>query len=190
MQTSKPLSQNAIGRALGLTSAMMVKLKKSGMPTDSVEAARTWRADNVRITANNMGRAEHQQQQAPAITREPAQPAKPVQASPDPSHQLEQLPPAAEPDAVTSYNEARRRRELAEANIAEMKQAELEGLLIRADAVRQAWAGKITTARDALLQIPSRLAPVLTMETDLIKTTQLLEDAVRQALAELSAERA
>ena len=71
-----------------------------------------------------------------------------------------------------------------------MKQAELEGLVIRADAVRAAWAAKVTTARDALLQIPSRLAPVLAAESDLIKTTQLLEDAVRQALAELSAEKA
>jgi hypothetical protein len=71
-----------------------------------------------------------------------------------------------------------------------MKQAELEGLVIRADAVRAAWAAKVTTARDALLQIPSRLAPVLAAESDLIKTTQLLEDAVRQALAELSTEKA
>lgn len=90
----------------------------------------------------------------------------------------------------TSYEEARRRRETAEASIAEMKQAELEGLVIRADAVRAAWAAKVTTARDALLQIPSRLAPVLAAESDLVKTTQLLEDAVRQALAELSMEKA
>jgi phage terminase Nu1 subunit (DNA packaging protein) len=97
---------------------------------------------------------------------------------------------ANEVGANTSYEEARRRRELAEASIAEMKQAELEGLVIRADAVRAAWAAKVTTARDALLQIPSRLAPVLAAESDLIKTTQLLEDAVRQALAELSTEKA
>ena len=87
-----------------------------------------------------------------------------------------------------SYEDARRRRELAEANIAEMKQAEMEGLLIRADAVRSAWAAKITGARDALLQIPSRLAPVLAAESDLVKVTALLEDELRQALAELSAE--
>ena len=94
---------------------------------------------------------------------------------------------ANEVDHAQSYEDARRRRELAEANIAEMKQAEMEGLLIRADAVRSAWAAKITGARDALLQIPSRLAPVLTADTDLVSVTGLLEDALRQALSDLSA---
>ena len=40
--------------------------------------------------------------------------------------------------------------------------------------------------RDALLQIPSRLAPVLAAETNLATVTQLMEDELRQALAELS----
>lgn len=87
-----------------------------------------------------------------------------------------------------SYEEARRRRETAEANLAEMKQAEMQGTLIRADAVRSAWAAKITGARDALLQIPSRIAPVLAATADLVEVTALLEAELRQALAELSAE--
>ena len=90
----------------------------------------------------------------------------------------------------TSYEEARRRRETAEANLAEMKQAEMEGKLILADAVRSAWAAKITGARDALLQIPSRIAPVLAATTDLVEVTALLEAELRQALAELSTEAA
>ena len=93
---------------------------------------------------------------------------------------------ANEVGATTSYEEARRRRETAEANLAEMKQAEMSGVLIRTDAVRSAWAAKITGARDALLQIPSRIAPVLAAETDLVRVTALLEDELRQALAELS----
>lgn len=95
---------------------------------------------------------------------------------------------ANEVGGTTSYEEARRRRETAEANLAEMKQAEMEGKLILADAVRSAWAAKITGARDALLQIPSRIAPVLAAETDLVRVTALLEDELRQALAELSSE--
>ena len=67
-----------------------------------------------------------------------------------------------------------------------MKQAEMSGVLIRTDAVRSAWAAKITGARDALLQIPSRIAPILAAETDLVRVTALLEDELRQALAELS----
>lgn len=93
--------------------------------------------------------------------------------------------PAADDDGNT-YWTARARREAAEAEIAEMKLAEMQGVLIRADAVRSAWASKIGTARDALLQIPARLAPVLAAETDLAAVTQLLEAELRQALADLS----
>jgi hypothetical protein len=69
-----------------------------------------------------------------------------------------------------------------------MKQAEMQGTLIRADAVRAAWAAKITGARDALLQIPSRIAPVLAATADLVEVTALLEAELRQALADLSSE--
>lgn len=86
------------------------------------------------------------------------------------------------------FQAARTRREIAEANLAEMREAEEHGKLIRADAVRATWAARIASARDALLQIPSRLAPVLAAETDLAAVTLLLEDEIRQALAELSRE--
>jgi phage terminase Nu1 subunit (DNA packaging protein) len=96
--------------------------------------------------------------------------------------------PAADldPDDGNTYWSARARREAAEAEIAEMKLAEMQGLLIRADAVRSAWASKIGAARDALLQIPARLAPVLAAESDLAAVTQLLEAELRQALSDLS----
>jgi hypothetical protein len=52
MKQSKPPSQNAIGRALGLSSASMTKCKKMGMPVHSVDAARTWRENNIAPTAH------------------------------------------------------------------------------------------------------------------------------------------
>jgi hypothetical protein len=93
---------------------------------------------------------------------------------------------AGDADPQISYEEARRRRELAEASIAEMKQAELAGELIRTHAVRAAWAGKITSTRDALLQIPARLSPQLAAESDLAAVTALLEGEIRQVLSDLS----
>lgn len=45
MSTIKPQSQNAIGRALGLSSANMTKLRKQGCPMDSVESVRAWRME-------------------------------------------------------------------------------------------------------------------------------------------------
>lgn len=98
-------------------------------------------------------------------------------------------PPEIDEDAeITSYHVAKTLREAAEAQIARLKLAEMKGELIKVDAVRAAWAAKITGARDALLQIPSRVAPVLAACTDLVEVTALLEAELRQALADLSAE--
>jgi hypothetical protein len=84
------------------------------------------------------------------------------------------------------YWDARGRREAAEAAIAEMKEAEMRGSLIRADSVRSALAAKIAATRDALLQIPARMSPVLAAEMDSDRIVELLEDELRQALAQLS----
>ncbi len=70
--------------------------------------------------------------------------------------------------------------------MAELKLAEMRGELIRTDAVRAAWAARIVSTREALLQIPARIAPVLAAENDLVNVTALLDDELRQALAELS----
>lgn len=109
------------------------------------------------------------------------------------SQPADQVPAPAADSAVSpqpvsddGYALNRARREQAEAALAEMKEAEMRGNLIRTDSVRTAWAGKITAARDALLQIPSRLAPVLAAETDLDRVTELLEAELRQALTQLS----
>lgn len=45
----KPPSQNAIGRALGLSSSNMTKLRKQGCPMDSVESVRAWRLERQNI---------------------------------------------------------------------------------------------------------------------------------------------
>lgn len=102
-------------------------------------------------------------------------------------------PPTQNPETstepeITSYHVAKTLREAAEAQIARLKLAEMQGDVIQVSAIRATWAARIASARDALLQIPSRLAPVLAAETDLAAVTLLLEDEIRQALAELSRE--
>jgi hypothetical protein len=87
-----------------------------------------------------------------------------------------------------TYMQAKTAREVYEAKNAQLEYEERTGKLIKVDAVRSAWAAKITGARDALLQIPSRVAPVLAATSDLVEVTALLEAELRQALAELSAE--
>jgi hypothetical protein len=91
-------------------------------------------------------------------------------------------------DDNDDYWVSRAKRERAEAAIAEMRRAELEGKLIRADVIRAAWARKISSARDALLQMPHRLSPVLAAESDMERIGQLLDEELRQALLHLSQE--
>lgn len=46
--TDAKLTQAALARALGVTAPAIVKWKRQGMPTDSIEAAQAWRAARVR----------------------------------------------------------------------------------------------------------------------------------------------
>lgn len=85
------------------------------------------------------------------------------------------------------YHLARARREQAEARIAELKQAELEGALIRLDAVRSVAAGVLAATREALLQIPARMATVLAAEDSPARVHELLQQELHLALAQLAA---
>lgn len=147
-----------------MSSANVVKLKKQGMPVDSVDAARAWRERQQSI-------AKRKPEPAQVVGGETFRATLQTHGS----------------DLDESHDQARTRREIAEANLAELREGELSLQLIRVDAVRSAWAGKITAARDALLQVPARLGPQLAAEGDLVAVMALLEAEMRQVLADLSA---
>jgi len=71
----------------------------------------------------------------------------------------------ADPDSEL-YTSSRARRESAEADLAELKLAETRCEVIRVDAVQSALGVALSTAREALLQIPARMAPLLAAEVD------------------------
>lgn len=165
MNNGHSLSQAAIGRALGLSPAAITKLKHQGMPVDSIESAQAWRIERQNVAA-----------------RKPLPSSIVVPPS---------IPPR-DPDGGGSYPDedrdaARTRREIAEANLAELREAEARGDLIRVDAIRSALAGMIASTRDSLLQIPARVAPVLAVETDAARVHDLIQSEIHQALAQLIA---
>lgn len=167
------LSQAALGRLLGLSPAAITKLKGQGMPVNSVEAARAWREQRLNVAARK-----------PEPSQASSQP-RPAAASVPPTFPPAGLPPPGD-FGDEDFQMARTRREIAEANLAEMREAELEGKLIRVEAIRAAWAKRISATRDALLQLPHRLAPVLAAETEMERVSHLLDVELRQALTELS----
>lgn len=105
-------------------------------------------------------------------------------APPKPGHpgQVAALDGVSPPlNSAPDYWVARARRESAEATMSELRRAELEGKLIRVDAVRAAWAGRMSSVRESLLQISSRLEPQIGE-----RGCRLLDAELRQALADLT----
>lgn len=114
-----------------------------------------------------------------------------LQASAPPAAQAAQGTPesAAEPPKnveVTSYHVAKTLREAAEAQMARLKLAEMQGDVIRIAAVQTQLATVFATVRDALLQIPARMAPVLAAETDPVSVHNVLHAEIHQALQHLA----
>ncbi|MCD8514635.1 MAG: hypothetical protein LRY31_01075 [Burkholderiaceae bacterium] len=163
------MKQKDLAEALGLHKSVLSRYVRKGMPTVSVEAAKAWYTANIGVRSR------------------PDQVAGPVEPEPvfPPLNVIRALPVSG-PGSDEDFQAARTRREIAEANLAEMREAELEGKLIRVDVIRAAWAKRVASTRDALLQIPSRLAPTLAAQPDVDQVARLLEEELRQALAELS----
>ncbi len=84
------------------------------------------------------------------------------------------------------FQTARTRREIADANLAELKEAEQRGELIRVEAVRSALASLISTTREGILQVPARMAPVLAVEADPGAVHDLLMSELNQVLSRLA----
>jgi hypothetical protein len=155
------MQQLELAQALGIHPSVVTRDKARGMPVDSLQAAQDWRRLNVR----------------PRIKMGDGPPSAPS-APP---------PPAAE-GGEGDYWQSRSRREKAEADMAELKLAEQLGQLVRADAVRSAWAKRTAGMREALLQIPSRLSAVLAAESSQARCHDALQQELHAVLQQLVAD--
>jgi hypothetical protein len=87
--------------------------------------------------------------------------------------------------ADPGYLRSRAAQAEADARIAQMKAAELEGSLVRIDQVRAQLASQLAPVREKLLQLPARLASVLAAQTDAGRIQTVLEAEIHQVLAPL-----
>lgn len=78
------------------------------------------------------------------------------------------------------------KREKYKAELARLEFEEQIGKLIEAEAVDREWFQLARMVRDALLNIPARLAGVVASESDQRKVHDLIEKEIRQVLTELS----
>ena len=179
------LTQSVLAAAIGLSKGRLSQLKAEGMPVDSIEAAQTWREARQNVAA----RKPLPDQVAAALQSIAPQttfPALPATRRPDPGAP----PQGGAIDICDGLEEdrdaARTRREISEANIAEMTEARMRRELIRVTAVQAQLATEYATLRDALLQIPARMAPTLAAESDPAAIQTALHAEIHHALTDLA----
>lgn len=146
----------AIARALDVHPAVVTRQRRMGMPVDSVEAARAWRAQHLSIAH-----------------RKPA-PDEPPKQQPE----VEQRP--------SRRDVARTSREEAEAEMAALAVMERRGQLVSREKVRAELGRRLAGLREALLQMPARMQSVLAAETDEAKVHDLLQDEIFSVLAHVA----
>lgn len=84
-----------------------------------------------------------------------------------------------------SFDEARTRKMVAEATLAEINVEKEKGRLVEVDAVADIVADEYANVRANLLNLPQKMAPTLMGIQTLEEIQQLLEDGVNEVLAEL-----
>lgn len=82
---------------------------------------------------------------------------------------------------MESMEQARRRKEIALADLREMEARKRRGELIEADATRKQWAAGLAAIRDRLLALPDRLGARLA-QRDEVAVRAVLREELEQAL--------
>lgn len=90
------------------------------------------------------------------------------------------------PIADNTVNDAKKRQQTADANIAELKFQELDGQLIRAAAVKIHFSRISSVARDAFLNEPVKLAPLIVNIDDVNEVERILKEKFTEILKDLS----
>ncbi len=94
----------------------------------------------------------------------------------------DEKPQRPEVETTDDYWASRARREKAEAELAELKLAEQMGQLVRAAEVRASLARSMAGLREALLQMPARVVPLLVADPSPAAMDALLRGEITRAL--------
>jgi hypothetical protein len=95
-------------------------------------------------------------------------------------------PPSMPPGSGVNYLQSRAVRETFMARLAGLEYDVKRGALIKADEVRVTWFNKTRRARDMILGVPDRLAPVLAGQDNPFEVHRLLAEELRRVCDELA----
>jgi hypothetical protein len=147
------MTRTELAAGLGIDAGLVTRYARRGMPTDSLPAAAAWKAANVRQRMTGKSTAR-----------------------------AGRAAPAAPAGTVPSYSESRARREHAEAVEAELRVQKLKRTLIDREQAERTVAGILIGCRDAVRQIPARIAVLLAAETDAREVDRLLQAEIDATL--------
>lgn len=85
-----------------------------------------------------------------------------------------------------TLQEAKTRREIALAGLAELELQELEGQLIRIDEISKEYEKQLINLKQKLLAIPTKTAGLLVGNSDINHVKSIIEDEIRTCLEEIS----
>jgi hypothetical protein len=86
-----------------------------------------------------------------------------------------------------TYMQAKTAREVYDAKMAQLEYEQASGKLIEVAAVKNQVAAVLSSLREALMQIPARMSPVVAAESDAGKVHEMLTAELHQALEQFTA---
>lgn len=164
------LRQAALARELGVSRQAINDLVKRGVI--SVDRDNLIDVELARVAIIN--RVRPSGKTSDAVVNPPAPPAATAA-------------PADQDVAVTSFHVARTLRETAEARLAQIALAEKRREVIQTAAVRTVLDNAFVVTREAILNIPARIAAQLAAETDAGAIQSILHAELHRALTTLAA---
>lgn len=170
--------------ALGVSKSQISRDKLDGMPMETPEAARAWRVEHRDLSRSVDGllAGEREPKTPPAAdsglataagSAGRADPASPKSEEPDDD-------PAGD---SAQYRQARADRERTNAERARIELEQLRGRLIDVGEARRLAFTSFRLLRDAVLNVPARVAAQAAAETDVLRVEQLIETELAAALA-------
>ena len=163
---SKPAVSHAV-KSGRIAAAIVEKDEKRWLDRDL--ALELWNRNTLRTHNARVSRPD-------PVEVKPAKTAKELKAK------VEQLPD----DAIPDLNESRARREHYQAELAKLEVDHRRNELVAADGVKKEAFNVAKTVREALINIPDRVANLLAAETDATAIHMALTDEITQALEGLA----
>lgn len=188
------MQQKELAVLLDISTAMVSRLAKRGMPTDSLERAQKWRRRHLEASRTKGVRFDPNM----VLTVKP-QAAKRLaqkcagQTSTEAGHDDEDSPVIDDDadfesyytkDHAANYHIARSFRERELAAQARIERMKLEGLLVEKSDVERAAFTEARMMRDALMGLPTKIAPLLAPVSDAFELERMLREALRKLITD------